>query len=128
MSDKIKFTVGGELRHDLPIDGSKTLRGGDISPETKMTVMGVFNPPPLITFRARDEPVMTIHPGGKITLGDNAEPTACGGCYKSDEQVLREQNAELLEALESLLLVGDFRKGCEDVKAARLAISKAASA
>lgn len=37
MTDKITFTVGGE-RHEVPIDGSKTLRVGSVSPSMELTV------------------------------------------------------------------------------------------
>ena len=76
MTDKITFTSNGES-HELPIDGSKTLRPGNVSPDMKLTVTGSFNPTTKIVFRpqASEEPVMTIHPDGKITLGEKAEPT-----------------------------------------------------
>ena len=35
MTDKITFTIGGE-RHELPIDGSKTPRVGNVSPDMKL--------------------------------------------------------------------------------------------
>lgn len=35
MTDKITFTSNGE-RHELPIDSSKTLRVGNVSPSTKL--------------------------------------------------------------------------------------------
>jgi hypothetical protein len=79
MTDKITFTTNGE-QHELPIDSSKTLRPGNVSPDMKLTV-GTAVPAniaaPLIVFRpqASDEPVMTIHPDGKITLGEKAQPT-----------------------------------------------------
>lgn len=36
MTDKITFTTNGES-HELPIDGSKTLRPGNVSPDMKLT-------------------------------------------------------------------------------------------
>lgn len=89
MTDKITFTVGGE-RHELPIDSSKTLRVGSVSPDTKltvtaskMTVTGSFIPPTRIVFNSDNGPAMTIHPDGKITLGENVEPTeAAAACIE----------------------------------------------
>jgi hypothetical protein len=85
VTDKITFTSNGES-HDLPIDSSKTLRPGSVSPDMKLTVTGSFNPPPLIVFRpqASGEPIMTIHPDGRITLGENAQPTeAAAACIEA---------------------------------------------
>lgn len=89
MTDKITFTSNGE-RHDLPIDSSKTLRVGDVSPDTKLTVtasklpmMGLFIPPTRIVFNSDNGPAMTIHPDGRITLGENVEPTeAAAACIE----------------------------------------------
>jgi hypothetical protein len=84
MTDKITFTVAGE-RHELPIDGSKTPRVGSVAPEHKLTVTGSFAPTPSITFRKRDASVvMTIHPDGRITLGEDADPTeAAATCIEA---------------------------------------------
>jgi len=81
----ITFTSNGE-RHEIPIDGSKTLRVGTVSPSMKLTVTGCSTPPPLIVFKAQasGEPVMTIHPDGRITLGDVADPTeAAAACIEA---------------------------------------------
>ena len=50
------------------------------SPEMKLTVEGTFSAwdmgPPTIIFTSQSSgPVMTIHPDGRITLGDDAKPT-----------------------------------------------------
>lgn len=83
MTDKITFKTGGE-EHVLPIDSSKTLRVGSVSPETKLTVTGSLMPPPLITFNQNHQPIMTIHPDGRITLGENAQPTeAAAACIEA---------------------------------------------
>ena len=61
------------------------------------------------------------------------------GCYRAEprrpldskdgptgaEYVPAEWMADLVDVLESLLVVGDFRRGDEDVKAARAALAKA---
>jgi hypothetical protein len=91
MTDKITFTTNGG-QHELPIDGSKTLRPGNVSPDMKLTVAGSFNPPPLIVFRpqASGEPIMTIHPDGKITLGENAQPTeAAAACIEAMSDMIK---------------------------------------
>ena len=90
MTDKITFTAGGE-RHELPIDGSKTPRVGSISPEHKLTVTGCLMPPPMITFRKRDASVvMTIHPDGRITLGEDADPTeAAATCIEAMGEMIQ---------------------------------------
>ena len=96
MTDKITFTVGGES-HELPIDGSKTLRVGDISPETKlaltaskMTVTGSFIPPTRIVFNSDNGPAMTIHPDGRITLGENVQPTeAAAACIEAMSHMIQ---------------------------------------
>lgn len=85
MTDKITFTSNGES-HELPIDGSKTLRPGNVSPDMKLTATGSFNSLSKIVFKpqAFDEPIMTIHPDGKITLGENAQPTeAAAACIEA---------------------------------------------
>lgn len=82
MTDKITFTSNGE-RHGLPIDSSKTLRVGSVSPGMKLTVTGSFIPPTRIVFNLGNEPAMTIHPDGQITLGENVEPTeAAAACIE----------------------------------------------
>lgn len=91
MTDKITFTSNGE-RHELPIDSSKTLRVGDVSPDTKLTVTGSFNPPLKIVLmpQASGGPIMTIHPDGKITLGENAEPTeAAAACIEAMSHMIQ---------------------------------------
>jgi hypothetical protein len=96
MTDKIAFTIGGE-QHDLPIDSSKTLRVGDISPDTKltltaskMTVTGSFIPPTKIVFNSDNGPAMTIHPDGRITLGENAQPTeAAAECINAMSHMIQ---------------------------------------
>lgn len=89
MANKITFTSNGES-HELPIDSSKTLRPGNVSPDMKLTVTGSFNPPPLITFNQNHQPIMTIHPDGKITLGENAQPTeAAAACIEAMSHMLQ---------------------------------------
>ena len=100
MTDKITFTVGGE-RHELPIDSSKTLRVGDVSPDTKLTVTGSFNPPLKIVLmpQASGGPIMTIHPDGKITLGENAEPTeAAAACIDAMSRMIQNMIRLAVEA------------------------------
>ena len=94
MTDKITFTSNGES-HELPIDGSKTLRPGNVSPSMKLTV-GTVVPAniaaPLIVFRpqASNEPVMTIHHDGKITLGEKAQPTeAATACIEAMSDMIQ---------------------------------------
>ena len=88
MTDKITFTSNGES-HELPIAGSKPLRPSSVSPDMKLTVGPVVPAniaAPLIVFRpqASGEPIMTIHPDGKITLGENAQPTeAAAACIEA---------------------------------------------
>ena len=84
MTDKITFKTNGE-EHVLPIDSSKTLRVGSVSPDMKLTVTGSLLPPPLITFNQQGAgPIMTIHPDGRITLGENAQPTeAAAACIEA---------------------------------------------
>jgi hypothetical protein len=60
------------------------------TPETKLTVDGetmrIFsNPePPSIVFRSSAAPVMTIHPDGKITLAEDADPSeAAAACIEA---------------------------------------------
>jgi hypothetical protein len=114
VTDKITFTVGGES-HELPIDSSKTPRVGDISPDTKLTltasklpVTGSHNllPPTKIMFSSGNGPAMTIHPDGKITLGENAQPT--------------EAAAECIDAM-SHMIESMVRKAAADERAAIVA-------
>ena len=55
------------------------------SPEHKLIVTERFVPTSSITFRKRDaSAVMTIHPDGRITLGDDAKPTeAAATCIEA---------------------------------------------
>lgn len=90
MTDKIAFTSNGES-HELPIDSSKTLRPSNVSPDMKLTVTGSFNPPPLIVFNSGKEPAMTIHADGKITLGENAQPTeAAAACIEAMSHMIQD--------------------------------------
>lgn len=98
MTDKITFKTGGE-EHVLPIDSSKTLRVGSVSPETKLTVTGLLTPPPLITFNQNHQPIMTIHPDGRITLGENAQPTeAAAACIEAMSHMIQNMIRLAVEA------------------------------
>lgn len=85
MTDKITFKIGGE-DHTLPIDSSKTLRVGSVSPSMKLTAAtaGLSIPPQKIVFNQNTQPIMTIHPDGSITLGENAQPAeAAAACIEA---------------------------------------------
>lgn len=98
MPDKITFKIGGE-EHVLPIDSSNTLRVGSVSPETKLTVTGSLMPPPLITFSQNHQPIMTIHPDGRITLGENAQPTeAAAACIEAMSHMIQNMIRLAVEA------------------------------
>lgn len=91
MTDKITFTSNGE-RHEMPIDSSKTMRVGDVSPDMKLTMTGSPTPPLKIVLmpQASGGPIMTIHPDGKITLGENAEPTeAAAECIEAMSHMIQ---------------------------------------
>lgn len=89
MTDKIKFTIGGES-HELPIDSSKTLRVGGISPDMKLTVAGAYTPTTRIVFNSDNGPAMTIHPDGRITLGENVQPTeAAAECINAMSHMIQ---------------------------------------
>lgn len=98
MTDKIKFTVGGES-HELPIDSGKTLRPGNVSPDMKLTLTASkwpvtpshnLLPPTKIMFNSGNGPAMTIHPDGKITLGENAQPTeAAAECINAMSHMIQ---------------------------------------
>jgi hypothetical protein len=110
MTDKITFTSNGES-HELPIDGSKTLRPGNVSPDMKLTVTGSFSPPLKIVLmpQASGGPIMTIHPDGRITLGENEQPT--------------EAAAECIDAM-SHMIESMVRKAAADERAAIVAWMK----
>ncbi len=65
------------------------------SPETKLTVEGSLiesDGPPSIVFRSSAAPVMTIHPDGKITLSDGADPTeAAAACVEGMSHMIQNQ-------------------------------------
>lgn len=89
MTDKITFTSNGES-HELPIDGSKTLRPGNVSPSTKLTATGSFNPQSKIVFNSGTRPTMTIHADGRITLSDDAQPTeAAAACIEAMSDMIQ---------------------------------------
>ena len=60
----------------------------NVSPSTKLTVEGSIvgsnmGAPKIVFTSQTAAPVMTIHPDGKITLGDDAEPTeAAAACIE----------------------------------------------
>ena len=100
MTDKITFTTNGES-HELPIDSSKTLRPSNVSPDMKLTVTGSLIPPPLIVFKpqASGGPIMTIHPDGKITLGENAQPTeAAAECIDAMSHMIQSMISNAVQA------------------------------
>ena len=95
MTDKIVFRTNGE-EGTLPIDGSKTLRAGNASPQTKLTVeqysvTGIRTPTPSIVFNnTGSEPIMTIRPDGTIELSDHAKPTeAAQLCINAMQSLLQ---------------------------------------
>lgn len=103
MTDKIKFTINGE-ESVLAVDDGMTMRVGSVSPSMELTV-GTVVPskiaPPLIVFmnQQNNEPVMTIHPDGKITLGEKAEPTeAAAACIKAMDGMLRDMISNAVQA------------------------------
>jgi hypothetical protein len=65
------------------------------SPEMKLTVEGTFSAwdmgPPTIIFTSQSSgPVMTIHPDGRITLGDDAKPTeAAAECVNAMSHMIQ---------------------------------------
>jgi hypothetical protein len=104
MTDKIKFTLNGE-ESVLAVDDGVTMSVGSVSRSMGLTV-GTLAPsniaPPLITFmnRQNNEPVMTIHPNGKITLGEKADPTeAAAACIRAMSDMIQDmiKNAVLRE-------------------------------
>lgn len=100
MTDKITFKIGGE-KHVLPIDSSKTLRVGSVSPETKLTAetVGLSIPPQKIVFNQNSQPIMTIHPDGRITLGENAQPTeAATACIEAMSHMIQNMIRLAVEA------------------------------
>ena len=45
---------------------------------------GLSNPPTKIVFNQNAQPIMTIHPDGRITLSENAQPTeAAAACIEA---------------------------------------------
>jgi hypothetical protein len=69
---------------------------GATSPTTKLTVegsiVGANIAPPKIVFTSQSgDPVMTIHPDGTITLGDDAKPTeAAVECINAMDHMIRD--------------------------------------
>lgn len=112
MTDKITFNVGGE-RHDLPIDGSKTLRVGSITPDMKLTVTGAYTPITKIMFSSGKEPAMTIHPDGRITLGENVEPTeAAAACINAmGDMIQRIIDRAVSEERDAILALARSKSG-----------------
>lgn len=90
MTNKITFTSNGES-HELPIDSSKTLRPGNVSPDMKLTATGSFIPPTRIVFNSGTRPIMTIHADGRITLSDDAQPTeAAAACIEAMSHMIQD--------------------------------------
>jgi hypothetical protein len=103
MTDKIKFTINGE-ESALAVDKGMDMRVGRVSPSMKLgvgTVVPSNIAPPLIVFmnQQNNEPVMTIHPDGKITLGEKADPTeAAAACIKAMDGMLRDMISNAVHA------------------------------
>lgn len=106
-------------------EDDKTLRVGNVSPSTKLTVTGSFNLAPLkIVLGSGKEPAMTIHPDGKITLGENAEPTeAAAACIDAMshmiQSMIRKAAADEHDRIIGIIkhridLHSEFVKGCMD--------------
>jgi hypothetical protein len=96
---KFKFTLNGE-ESVLAVDDGVTMRVGSVSPSMRLTVGTLA--PPLIAFmnQQNNEPVMTIHPDGKITLGEKADPTeAAAACIEAMSGMIQDmiKNAVLRE-------------------------------
>jgi hypothetical protein len=96
---KFKFTLNGE-ESVLAVDDGMTMRVGNVSPSMELTVGTLA--PSLIVFmnQQNDEPVMTIHPDGKITLGEKADPTeAAAACIEAMSGMIQDmiKNAVLRE-------------------------------
>lgn len=100
VTDKITFKIGGE-EHVLPIDSSKTLRVGSVSPSMKLTAetVGLSIPPQKIVFNQNSQPIMTIHPDGRITLGESAQPTeAAAACIEAMSHMIQNMIRLAVEA------------------------------
>lgn len=118
MTDKITFTSNGES-HELSIDGSKTLRPGNVSPDMKLTATGSFNSLSKIVFNSGAEPIMTIHPDGRITLGENAQPTeAAAACIEAMSDMIQDmiKNAVSRQSTQSDALVAALVEASEGLK------------
>jgi ArsR family metal-binding transcriptional regulator len=104
MTNEIKFTLNGE-ESVLAVDDGMTMRVGSVSPSMELTVGTLARSniaPPRIAFmnQQNDEPVMTIHPDGKITLGEKADPTeAAAACIEAMSGMIQDmiKNAALQE-------------------------------
>jgi hypothetical protein len=75
------------------------------SPETKLTVDGTISawdmgPPTIVFFSSQSGgPVMTIHPDGTITLGDDAKPTeAAVECINAMDHMIRDMIDNAVQA------------------------------
>ena len=122
MTDKIKFTVGGES-HELPIDSSKTPRVGNVSPDMKLTVAGAYTPTTKIMLGSGKEPAMTIHPDGKITLGENAQPTeAAAECINAMSHMIQAMIRSAVEAENERLNINGIHS-CHDQCARPLCVA-----
>jgi ribosomal protein L16 Arg81 hydroxylase len=80
------------------------MRVGSVSPSMELTVGTLA--PSLIVFmnQQNDEPVMTIHPDGRITLREDAQPTeAAAACIRAMSDMIQDmiKNA-VLRAQEDL--------------------------
>jgi hypothetical protein len=104
MTNEIKFTINGE-ESVLAVDDGVTMSVGSVSLNKVLTVSTLVPSniaPPLIVLRNRqnNEPVMTIHPDGKITLGEKADPTeAAAACIEAMSGMIQDmvKNAVLRE-------------------------------
>jgi len=71
----------------------KSWHRSSISPEMKLDVSRIGGSnmgPPKIVFTSQTAPVMTIHPDGKITLGDGADPTeAAAACIEAMDGMIQ---------------------------------------
>ncbi len=72
----------------------KSWHRSSISPEMKLDVSRIggsnMGPPKIVFTSQTTAPVMTIHPDGKITLGDGADPTeAAAACIEAMDGMIQ---------------------------------------
>ncbi len=72
----------------------KSWHRSSISPEMKLDVSRIggsnMGPPKIVFTSQTVAPVMTIHPDGKITLGDGADPTeAAAACIEAMDGMIQ---------------------------------------